>query len=625
MRSKTLYRRHTAYCLALAFVGTVCLVQSQFVLSPLLHLDSDMKGYVERALALVQGHPVVAFDRFYPPGTSLGYAFIMLLFGPRQISLHVISVLQSLCLVWAAVMAGRTARILWRSPRLEIVTIIALGTLWPLAALGSFFLSEPLYCALYFSGQQLAVGTLLRPRRDERQLVLAGVCFGLSALVRTQGLFGVVGCLFWLLYFAPSTKRICSLLLGVTLPLLALIGFNIIRGGTLSPQIAANDAFNVYLGQSRRAAVACLNPEDGTFYVFHNNNASEFSNYLPLELLPCSMTDREFFFQKIIDLWRGSPSRQLLVSVRNLSELFTVRPGWPLVAYERGFEAVDRIFQRLGILVFVIPALLVLLGVVRPRIHMARPGGLALLGVPFGLFLTSIAIATGQPRYLLPSYYTFVPLACPLWFELCRNRAFPKLSVRAATISTFSFLAVLAVVRAADLRLEFEGDSRLPEQEYELAAIRPPLSPKQKFWWSEISKEGLATYVTPKDGLEITTEGFGTATPFGLRTDTPAKIRLSLKRDVLTLPSKNPWPQNSWIALYLRDEPKGWGSVAVRMPDGKFVLISDIRGGRWFSMPISTPPLANSALADSFPVEIQIQKFTGDSMYLDAAVLYQTQ
>ena len=612
-------RRRRSYVLAVALTTGICLLQSLVILTPNVHLESDMRGYVERALALVRGTPPVGFERFYPPGTSIFYAGMMGLFGPREIALNVIVLLQAGFLIWSAVVAGRTARLLWRSPRAEILTLTLLALFWPLATLGSFFLSEPLFCALFFTAQWLVVEAVLRPARGRARLVLAGALYGASALVRGQGLFGLLGSLLSILLYKRSAKDGARLLLGATVPLLFLVAFNAQRYGTPTVQIAANDAFNIYLGQSRRAAVSCVNPADGSYYVFHNNNASELNSFLPLELLVCEITDRSFFFERTAALWRRDPLRQLQVSALNLYELFTLRPGWPLVAYEPRFAAIDYFFQLLGLLCFVLPASLLLTGVVVPKATL--PGMRSLIGLPLLLFLLSVALSTGQPRYLLPHYYTLIPVAVGL---IRAPRSIRGAVLPGVTTGVMLALFGVTVVRAHGV-MRVEVDARPNDRNYALAAINPPLNPRSKFWWFELLFEGQPIFLTPSDGLSLTTSGF------------PANgSELALSREVsihVTLPRAAVDLQSSRLraALYFVESPSGWGSGIVKVNEAgrqRLYPVSDILQYRWFSFPLTGAYLraesssSESGEAPEVRASFSYQKLSGATLQLKAVVIY---
>ncbi len=620
-------RRKQLYFAALGVAVAVCLAQSFLILSPSEHLESDMRGYVERAIALHAGTPAMDFERFYPPGTSLAYAAVMLFFGPRQISLNIITALQALGLVWAMLMAGRTARIIWRLPNLEIATILLLSLFWPLAALGSFFLSEPLFCALYFTAQQLAVSAVLKGATS-RKLFLSGFLYGLSALVRPQGVLGLVATVAILVWYRRAAK-LRSLLLGVAIPIALLVTYNSARFGVISLQISANDAFNIYLGQSRRAAVGCVSPSDGTFYVFHNNNASRLVDFYPLELLSCSMTDRKFFFDRAAALWSHSWTKQLAASMQNLYELFTVRPGWPIAAYEPQYSGFDQFFQTFGLVAMVCPALLLMLGVLSPTRTASAPG-LGLLGIPIALFFLTTAASSGQPRYLLPYYFTFAPLAVGCWRDVIVHRTL-SIRPRKALGLAFTAVAFLAILSLSSKSVGRDTRASLNPQSYNLGAISPPLSAKGKFWWFELSVAGEVNFLTPAAGVRVTTSGFTIFNRKLFTTETRNKVRIEIDG---TLVERT---RRLRAALYLRDTPAGWGSGVIRVSDGNVqkqadsppnsatsYLTSDLKGSSWVSVPLGEPQ-ATTAMegeARTFVREIELEKLTGDSIQLFAVVVY---
>lgn len=387
---------------------TLNLIQSFFLVSPWNHIYSDMHGYIERGWRISVGDNIYPFDSFYPPGTAFLYGAVFAVFGFVK-GVKVLAIVQSVFLASANVLTALTAKELFSS-RFALIIAGALTMLyWPLAAQSSFFMAEPLFVFLAMLGQYLLVRGV-RSKLPQR-LYLSGFVFGLATITKTQGLCFLIPAVVILFRAGNRTKELPFLLAGFCLPIICQVALiSAIMGG---PQftLAANGAFNAYLGQSRRVAVGCLDLKAEQFFIFSNNNAHFDSHLLPTQVVDRSILDRDFFSSEVRKLWAADPKLQLIRSLQSVNELFSFQPDWPyrnILSFRKPY----RWFLIMGGLIIIVPAIYSLVLLYLQGGHGKK---LVLLALPIlGIALTA-ALGSGQPRYLLPFQYNLIILATPAW------------------------------------------------------------------------------------------------------------------------------------------------------------------------------------------------------------------
>lgn len=575
-----------------AFLASVVLnvVQCAFVLPPQESVYADMGVYLERAMRLSQGAGnSQTLDSFYPAGTSALYAiaFSFLSF-PR--ALRAIALAQAIALAFANLLLGLTVERAFRSRRAGVLSSAVATAYWPFAALGSFYLAEPFFIFFLLLGQWLVAGAAFGQRSASSGLVRsfsAGLSLALASLIKSQGALLLVPALFAVLRRPRMRKCLAlALLLGYGLGAIPQIRWSE-SGLRLG---AANDAFNIYLGQSRRQGVAAYDARAGELFVFFNNNSNRDYLFYPPEVVHGSILDRRLFLDRVRELWRADPLAQILASLENGMELWLLRPSWPLSS-SSAFLDLDLGFQWLGLLAVTLPALYGAL----PRFSRRR-GGLSGRRMFFILPLLGITaismMTTGQPRYLIPFYYELIPLAVLGWRE-AREDWRESAGGAARSFGTFAgvllilFLVAKWVGAAAVSAVPLRG--RGPTSMPALTMLHP----------SPVSRPS----VVPVGALE--TEGFVSA--FGgqlLSARETARVVVPLETSSTT-----------HVAVALND-PDGYFRAALVRSAGVEKVAQQLHSGSWIVLSVTDTERRERRK------EILFQKLLGDSILLSGVIAY---
>jgi hypothetical protein len=584
------------------------LYQNRVLLRPEDSLYADMKLYVDWAERLAFGGPLFTLDQFYPPGTSYFFSFFFRFF-PAQQALVAIAFSSAVLLAASNIILGLTAARLFRLRSLSILVSSAAAFYWPFATLGSFYLSEPLFIFLSLSAQFFFVSGL---RRVPAGFLISGVLFALAALVKSQALIHLLACLAAVCCFGGWRTMFRAVLAAPAGAALVLLPF-FFRSGHFQPVIAANDAFNLYLGQSRRQAVAALDEGKGEFFVFVNNNSRLDYLYHPPQVCRASIVDRSFFFDKLLQLWREAPRRQVLRSAENLVELFMIEPAWPLNNNPR-FREYDLGFQWLGALFFVLPAsITIVAGLLFAQQRMET----ALLFFPL-LGISAVAAAgTGQPRYLMPYYYNFLPLALVLFPRLRAARLNPVLRSGLRRQTLYGILCFLSVtgagvfvakkyVQTMPLRRDgAQGDYRT------LSTVMPPPDSRGKMYWADLGRDGQMVFERRKEpGYSVRLSEFNTAestaraVPFSVEAVEQGRLELGFNGREVT-----------HVALYMVDPDSFWRSSLLQS-GGTRKIAQGLHNGKWISLEIS------EAERKEGKKEILLTKLLGSSVRVSAVLIY---
>jgi len=451
-------------------------------------------------------------------------------------------------------------------------------------------------------------------------LFLSGLTLGTATLIKAQGICAFAP-LPLVLLFLPQARAFRShlfhLCLGFAIPVLLQLAINSAHLGRAVFFLSANDAFNLYLGQSRREAVGCFDKSSGYFYIFHNNNAGLDYRFLAPEILPVSILDREYFRKKTAELWRSDPMLQLIRSLQNTVELFEINPRWPLRNIPQ-FARADLIFQYLFFLFAVLPAFITCAAhlnsrCLEPYVVCAVVPVLAVGAVSF--------FCSGQPRYLLPFSYSFILLAVPFYRALfMREQVAPinkalhppantqrlclaQSTMIGAAILIGLFFAAKAAVKTAYL-------SRTPERASSLQDnyLEPPLPKESLAAWFEFGRNGHLVTVKhlTQPGISAELSGFLTGRPWPravswhASAENQGTLRLRFSPQAV-----------SKIALYLTDGDSYFRASRIRS-ENTDVIAAELHNGAWYVI----YPSASESSAGL--MTLSMQKLLGRSVSISA-------
>ncbi len=388
--------------------GLVAGLHAYVIANPMEHIYSDMGGYISRAWRVALGEELPSRYFFYPPGTSYFFSLFLSLFG-FQLGLVLIRFVQVALIAACTALVGCIAWRCYRTPWVSYTLMLFCVLYVPFAAQASFFMAEALFCFLLLHTLYL----LIRPI-SEVPLFLCGLLLGLATLVKGQALALVAATFCYLILHRRGYRYLALLMIGFAIPL--LLHWSVISHVSRSNSfyIGANDAFNMYLGQSRHKALGAYNRKDGSYFVFHNNNAGLGYPFKPPTVLFRAIDDRAGFRSDVLQLWKNDFPGQLLISCQNVVELFSIHPRWP----QRNvplLARMDTLAQWCFLLCVSIPALCALLS--RNILGLSRT---VLLASPLLFVAVICGVTMGQPRYLLPFHYCLILLAGSFYLEISK-------------------------------------------------------------------------------------------------------------------------------------------------------------------------------------------------------------
>lgn len=458
-----------------------------------------MQGYIERAWELSLGVRPDAFTVFFPSGVRLLYGAVFYFFD-FALGLELLLILQALAIAGSTVLLGRISTKLFGRSALQTLLMLFSILYWPFIAQVSFFMAEPVFSfllllslELYLSGVKgLSTSEAHSSLRSLRFFAPAGLALGFSILLKGQGLVLLISFFLIHLFLKIPRAKLLSFLclfLFAALPIAGQFRINSLTLGQASYFLSANDAYNAYLGSSRRKAIGCSEKDSGLFYIFHNNNSGLNYPFYEAAMIETPIMDREAFREMTKQLWRDDPLLQLQIGLHNVIELFEINPRWPLRNVSLA-AVLDPYFQW-GLLFFVgIPFLY---GLSQAGGNRGYRAPMVILSLPL-LGIAGVAFFTmGQPRYLLPFQYFLLLGAAPFYQDLFKLGARPTESrftgatkhADAFTLLALSFMLLSAflVYRAEQnieiLPTEDSYEFELPENQelLHLSNIDSPQAP----------------------------------------------------------------------------------------------------------------------------------------------------
>jgi dolichyl-phosphate-mannose-protein mannosyltransferase len=364
--------------------------------SPLDHIYSDSKTYVDTAMHLARLVPPEHFDAFYPPGTRVLLAIPLALISPDRDGLT------AAALLWT-VLSALTPYFMWRYLRLILPPPAAgLGTafcaLWPLhIAYAGFFTSET--PGLAFLVLSLWLAERATRSLSSRQGLLAGLAGGMAAAVRPAFALNVI--------FAavPLVRRVrirvgplVALAAGSAFVLALVLAHEALIVGRVVG-VSENSGLTFYLGHCDIRRVTTGRPEILT-YTFQTPVATQLDRGKDASFPDQQIWDQEFFYAQGMSCIAADGLAHVRVIVRNIYDMGLSTIPWPPSNDEGLKEVVS--FTNVGY-VLLVPFIVV--GTIR-KIRRLWPlgagrGELMLLG-QLSLALATAIVYFGDPRFRVP-------------------------------------------------------------------------------------------------------------------------------------------------------------------------------------------------------------------------------
>jgi hypothetical protein len=364
--------------------------------SPLDHIYSDSKTYVDTAMHLAQLAQPERFDAFYPPGTRVLLALPLALVGPDRDGLTAGAVL------WA-VLSALTPYFMWRYLRLLLpLPAAALGAalcaLWPLhIAYAGFFTSETPGLAFLVLSLWLAEWSVRF--LSTRNGLLAGLAGGIAAAIRPAFALNVVLAAF------PLVRRVrirvaplVALAAGSTLVLALVVAHEALIVGRVVG-VSENSGLTFYLGHCDIRRVTTGRPETLT-YTFQTPVATQLDRGNDASFPDHQIWDQEFFYAQGMSCIAADGLAHARVIVRNVYDMGLSTIPWP-PSNDEGLKQIVS-FANVGY-VLLLPFIVV--GTIR-KIRRLWPmgagrGELMLLG-QLSLALATAIVYFGDPRFRVP-------------------------------------------------------------------------------------------------------------------------------------------------------------------------------------------------------------------------------
>ena len=364
--------------------------------SPVDHIYSDSKTYVDTAMHLAKLATPERFDAFYPPGTRVVLAIPLALIGADRDGLSGAAV------VWTA-LSALTPYVMWRYLRLLLpLPAAALGAafcaFWPLhIAYAGFFTSET-------PGLAFLVVSLWLAERSARLLstrdgLLAGLAGGIAAAIRPAFALNLV------LAALPLMRRVrirvgplAALAAGSVIVLALVLAHEAAIAGRIVG-LSENSGLTFYLGHCDIRRVTTGTPETLT-YQFESPVATQLGRGKNASFPGHQIWDQQFFYAQGLGCIAADGLGHARVILRNIYDLGLTTIPWP-PSNDEGVKQVTA-FANVGY-VLVLP--FIVFGTIR-KIRRSWPLGggrseLMLLG-QLSLALATGIVYLGDPRYRVP-------------------------------------------------------------------------------------------------------------------------------------------------------------------------------------------------------------------------------
>ena len=368
---------------------------------PFDYVYSDMKGYVGRAVRLVEGGPLERYDAFYPPGTHLLLAGALRVFGTDQTGLWAAAT------VWA-VLSALTPFFMWRFARLLVTPAAAALTAvftaaWPLhATAAGYFLSET--PSLAFLLAALWAGYASVKAQGRRAVVLAGlagVLGGVAVTMRPQFLLNLLLLAAAWIVVERRLRSLAIFVVGVAIMVAGAVTHNSLATGQPTG-ISENTGITFFIGQCE---VRTVSGADGRLFGPPPANQQNRGNVY--DFRDHETADQAFFFQEGIKCIRDDGWSHVGLWARSIPDMLWTSILWPQVndSNLRGIVNVTNVVYAVLLPLILVGTVLV----VRDRRRSGEPSGELILILHLATVLATAFVFFGDPRFRMP--YDFFGLA----------------------------------------------------------------------------------------------------------------------------------------------------------------------------------------------------------------------
>jgi hypothetical protein len=364
--------------------------------SPLDHIYSDSKTYVDTAMHLAQLATPERFDAFYPPGTRFVLAIPLALIGQDRDGLT------AGALLWVA-LSALTPYFMWRYLRLLLPPAAAalgaaLCALWPLhIAYAGFFTSETPGLAFLVLSLWLAERTVRS--LSARAGLLAGLTGGIAAAVRPAFALNVILAAIPLIrHVRLRVAPLAALAAGSAIVLVLVLAHEAAVVGRIVG-VSENSGLTFYLGHCDVRRVTTGRPETLT-YQFQTPVATQLDRGKDASFPNNQVWDQDFFYAQGLSCIASDGLGHARVILRNIYDMGLSTIPWP-PSNDEGLRQVVA-FTNVG---YVLLLPFIVFGTVRKIRRVWAKGGargeLMLLG-QLSLALATAIVYFGDPRFRTP-------------------------------------------------------------------------------------------------------------------------------------------------------------------------------------------------------------------------------
>lgn len=364
--------------------------------SPLDHIYSDAKTYVDTAMHLAQLASPERFDAFYPPGTRVVLALPLALIGADRDGLT------AGALLWT-VLSAATPYFVWRYLRLLLSPVAAaigavLCALYPLhIAYAGFFTSET--PGLAFLALSLWLTESTARSASSRRGLLAGLAGGFATAIRPAFALNVILAAIPLVRRVRiSLRAVIAFAAGSILVLALVLAHEALVAGQVVG-VSENGGVTFYLGHCDVRRITTGTPETLT-YTFQTPIATQLERGRNVTFPDHPVWDQAFFYAQGARCIASDGIAHARVILRNIYDMGLSTVPWP-PSNDEGLKQVAA-FTNVGYVLLLPFIVFGALSEIRRVWPAGRsPGQLMLVG-QLSLVLVTAVVYFGDPRFRIP-------------------------------------------------------------------------------------------------------------------------------------------------------------------------------------------------------------------------------